>query len=114
MKLWGIFRFELAYQLRRPWPWLAFAILVVFALLNTSVGIMPVTLPQDFILNSSFIITAVTVLSCQIWLLVAPPVSGEAAARDVHTRMYPLVYTTPISKLEYLGGASSPLPSSMH
>jgi hypothetical protein len=27
MKLLGIFRFELAYQLRRPWPWLAAAVL---------------------------------------------------------------------------------------
>ena len=104
MKFWGIFHFELAYQLRRPWPWLAFAVLVVFALLNTRVGIVPVTLPQDFILNSPFIITAVTVFSCQVWLLVAPPVSGEAAARDVHTGTYPLMYTTPLSKVEYLGG----------
>ena len=104
MKFWGIVHFELAYQLRRPWPWLAFAVLVVFALLNTRVGIVPVTLPQDFILNSPFIITAVTVFSCQVWLLVAPAVSGEAAARDVHTGTYPLMYTTPISKREYLGG----------
>ena len=59
------------------------AVLAVFALLATRVGIVPVTLPQDFILNSPFIITAVTVFSCQIWLLIAPIVAGEAAARDV-------------------------------
>ena len=104
MKLGGIFAFALAYQLRRPWPWLAFAILIVFAHLTTSIGIVPVTLPEDFILNSPFIITAVSVLSCQVWLLVAPPVAGEAAARDVHGGMYPLVYTAPVSKKEYLGG----------
>ena len=104
MKLWGILRFEMAYQLRRPWPWLSLAVLIVFALMSTRVGIVPVTLPQDFILNSPFIITSVTVFSCQIWLLLAPPVAGEAAARDVHTGMYPLVFTTPVGKLEYLGG----------
>jgi hypothetical protein len=104
MKLLGILVFELAYQLRRPWPWLALAVLVVFAFLSTRVAIVPVTLPQDFILNSPFIIAAVTVFSCQIWLLIAPAVAGEAAARDVHSGMHPLVYASPISKTEYLGG----------
>src|SRR5688500_18390137 len=104
MKLAGIFGFELAYQLRRPWPWLFFAALMVFAFFSTRVGIIPVTLPQDFILNSPFIITAVSVFSCLIWLLVAPAVAGEAAARDVHTGMHALVYASPISKAEYLGG----------
>ena len=104
MKLGEIFRFEFAYQLRRPWPWLSVAALIVFAFFATRVGIVPVTLPQDFILNSPFIITAISVLSCQIWLLVAPAVAGEAAARDVHTGMHPLVYASPISKTEYLGG----------
>ena len=104
MKLLGILRFELGYQLRRPWPWLSLAVLTVFALLSTRSAIVPVTLPEDFILNSPFIITTATVFSCQVWLLVAPPVAGEAAARDVHTGMYPLLYTTPVRKLEYLGG----------
>ncbi|MBA3405030.1 MAG: hypothetical protein H0U13_10160, partial [Gemmatimonadaceae bacterium] len=104
MKLAQIFRFELAYQMRRPWPWLFTAVLVVFAFFSTRVGIVPVTLPQDFILNSPFIITAVTVFSCQIWLLIAPAIAGEAAARDVDTGMYQLVYASPVSKVAYLGG----------
>ena len=104
MKLFGILRFELAYQLRRPWPWLCMVVLGVFAFVNTRVAVVPVTLPQDFILNSPFIIAVVSVFSCQIWLLIAPAVAGEAAARDVHTGMHPLVYASPVSKTEYLGG----------
>ena len=104
MRFWGTFRFELRYQLRRPWPWLAFVTLVVFAFFNTRVGILPVTLPQDFILNSPFIIAAVSVISCMIWLLVASMMAGDAAARDVETGMHPLAYTMPVSKSEYLGG----------
>ena len=104
MKLLGVFRFEMAYQLRRPWPWLCTAALLVFAFVNTRVAVVPVTLPQDFILNSPFIIAVVSVFSCQIWLLIAPAVAGEAAARDVHTGMHPLVYTSPVTKTEYLGG----------
>ena len=104
MKLLGVFRFELAYQLRRPWPWLCIAVLAVFAFVNTRVAVVPATLPQDFILNSPFIIAVVSVFSCQIWLLIAPAVAGEAAARDVHTGMHPLIYTSSVSKTEYLGG----------
>ena len=104
MKLLGILRFELAYQMRRPWPWLCLLVLVVFAFVNTRVAVVPVTLPQDFILNSPFIIAVVTMISCQIWLLMAPAIAGEAAARDVHTGMHSLIYATPISRTEYLGG----------
>ena len=104
MKFWGTFRFELLYQLRRPWPWLAFATLAVFAFFNTRVGILPVTLPQDFVLNSPFIIAAVSTISCMIWLLVASMMAGDAAARDVQTGMHPLAYTAPVSKTDYLGG----------
>jgi ABC-2 type transport system permease protein len=104
MKFWEIFRFEFAYQIRRPWPWLSVVVMVIFAFFSTRVAILPVTLPQDFILNSPFIITAVSVFSCQIWLLLAPAVTGEAAARDVQTRMHPLTFTSPVSKADYLGG----------
>ena len=104
VKVREIFRFELFYQLRRPWPWLAFVVLVVFAFLNTRVGIVPVTLPEEFILNSPFIIAAVSVISCLVWLLVASAVAGEAAARDVQTGIHPLAYTAPVGKTDYLGG----------
>jgi ABC-2 type transport system permease protein len=104
MKLLAILRFELAYQARRPWPWLAFAVLFVFAFENTRTAVVPVTLTQDFILNSPFTIATVTVFSCMIWLLVASPMAGEAAARDVQTGMHPLAFTAPVSKAEYLGG----------
>jgi len=104
MRLREIFRFELLYQIRRPWPWLAFVTLVVFAFFTTRVGILPVTLPQDFVLNSPFIIAAVSVVSCLIWLLVGSVMAGDAAARDVQTGMQSLRYTMPVSKAAYLGG----------
>ena len=104
MKLVDIFRFELGYQLRRPWPWLAFAVMLIFAFENTRTAIAPVTLSQDFILNSPFTIVIVTVFSCMIWLLVASAMAGDAAARDIQTGMHPLIYTSPVRKAEYLGG----------
>ncbi|WP_192579106.1 ABC transporter permease/M1 family aminopeptidase [Fibrisoma limi] len=58
-------------------------------------------------INSPFFLILATVFTGVIWLLSAGTIAGQAAARDVQTRMYPLVYTTPVSKLEYLGGRFS-------
>ena len=108
MKLWEIFRFELAYQLRRPWPWLFFAVLLVFAFLMTRVRRRsPIALHEDFILNSPFVIATTTVFGCLIWLLVAAAVAGEAAARDVATGMHPLTYTAPSARPSTSAGDSS-------
>jgi ABC-type transport system involved in multi-copper enzyme maturation permease subunit len=104
MKLLGIFSFEFRYQIRRAWPWLSAAVLLVFAFFNTRIAVLPVTLPQDFVLNSPFIIAVVSVFSCQIWLLTGPAVAGEAGARDVHTGMHPLLYTSSITRTDYVIG----------
>jgi ABC-2 type transport system permease protein len=104
MKLREIFRFELAYQVRRPWPWLFFAFLLVVNFLMTRDASLSDALYEDFFVNSSFAITKTTVFGTLIWLLVAPVIAGDAAARDVATRMHPLVYTSPLRKAEYLGG----------
>jgi ABC-type transport system involved in multi-copper enzyme maturation permease subunit len=55
-------------------------------------------------INSSFTVAMNTVIGCLVWLLVAAPVAGEAAARDASTRMHPLTYTTPVRKRDHLGG----------
>ena len=104
MKFWGIFRFELAYQLRRGWPWLFFAVVLVVSFLMTRDAAVADALYDSFLVNASFSIAITTVVGGLLWLLVAAVIAGEAAARDVATGMHPLVYTTPISKAEYLGG----------
>ena len=104
MKLLGIFRFELAYQVRRPWPWLMFAVLLVVCFLMTRDAAVADALYDEFFINAPFPIALTTVVGGLLWLVVAPVVAGEAAARDVATGMYPLTYTAPLSKAEYLGG----------
>lgn len=104
MKLWALFRFELAYQVRRPWIWLIFTALVVFAFLFTRDGALAEVQYADFLLNAPFMIAGATVFGCVVWLLAAAAIAGEAAARDVALGMHPLVYTVPVSKAEYLGG----------
>jgi ABC-2 type transport system permease protein len=104
MKLWGIFRFEFAYQIRRAWPWLIFAALLVVAFLMTRDAALADALYADFFVNSPFSIAVTTVIGTLMWLMVAAAVAGEAAARDVATGMHPLIYTASLSKAEYLGG----------
>jgi ABC-2 type transport system permease protein len=104
MKLWEIFRFELAYQVRRVWTWLFFAVLLGLSFLMTRDNALAEALLDDFFLNSPFAVAKTTVFGSLIWLLVAAAVAGEAAARDVATGMHPLTYTVSASKAEYLGG----------
>ncbi len=104
MKFREIFRFEFAYQVRRVSTWLYFAALVVFAFLLTRENFLADALRDDFFLNSPFVVAVVTVFGSLTWLLVAAAVAGNAAARDVSAGMYPLTYTAPIRKADYLGG----------
>ena len=100
MKFREIFRFEFVYQARRVRTWLYFAVLfaVAYLLVRTDPG------AGDGVVNSPYDIAQDTVLTGLLWILMAPAVAGSAAARDVQTRMHPLIYAAPISKADYLGG----------
>jgi ABC-2 type transport system permease protein len=100
MKLWKIFSFEFAYQLGRISTWLYLATLLLFTFVMNQV-----TTPGDGVYaNNTFNITGFVVIGGLIWLVMGASIAGEAAARDVQTRMHPLTYTTPVKKLDYLGG----------
>jgi ABC-type transport system involved in multi-copper enzyme maturation permease subunit len=104
VKLLEIFRFELAYQIRQPWPWLILAVLLGLSFVMARDFSLADALYEDFFANSSFAVTKSTVFGGLIWLLVAAVIAGEAGARDVSTGMHPLLYTTPLGKAAYLGG----------
>ncbi|NEU07988.1 M1 family metallopeptidase [Flavihumibacter sp. R14] len=100
MKLWTIFRFEFAYHVGNISTWLYLAVLLTFTFVMDLL-----TTPGDGVIaNNTFHITAITVIGGLIWLVMGAAIAGEAAARDVKTRMHPLTYITPVSKLSYLGG----------
>ncbi len=104
MKFREIFRFEFAYQLRRPWTWLFVFVLIVVDFLMTRDRAVTDALFEEFFVNSPFLIANTTVFGSLMWLMMAAVIAGDAAARDVATRMHPLLYTVSISKAEYLGG----------
>ncbi|SKB77309.1 ABC transporter permease/M1 family aminopeptidase [Dyadobacter psychrophilus] len=104
MKFLEILRFEFAYQHRRPWLWVFSVVVLVLSFLMTRDGSVSEVLYADFFLNSPFSIAITTVFGGLIWLVIAASVAGEAAARDVASRMYPLIYTSSVGKADYLGG----------
>jgi ABC-2 type transport system permease protein len=98
MKFGTIIRFEFKYQLRHVSTWLLFLVFLLFGF-----GVLRlVTLTEGTYLNAPGTIAFFTVFGSAIWLVIGGVVVGDAATRDVHTRMHPLTFTTPVSKLSYL------------
>lgn len=104
MKLHQIFALELRYQLRRGATWLYFGALLVIAFLIVIANYASDARDGYFLLNAPLVIAAVVVICCVFWLVIGASVAGDAAARDVQTRMHLLTYTVPASKAAYLGG----------
>ncbi len=104
MKFWEIIRYEIAYQVRRPWLWVFVGVMLALNFLMARDGAFAEVLYSEFYINSPFAILKTTVFGGLVWMLMAAAIAGEAAARDVATGMHPLIYTVPVSKAQYLGG----------
>lgn len=104
MKLWETFRFEVAYQSRRVSTWFYFALLLLVSFFMAREVFVAEALEGGYFLNAPFAVAQVTLVACLLSLLLLAAVAGGAAARDVETRMHPLVYTAPVGKAAYLGG----------
>jgi ABC-type transport system involved in multi-copper enzyme maturation permease subunit len=104
MRLLSVFRFEVAYQLRRVPTWIYAAVLLALVVQLTSETYVETARRGAQLLHAPLGIAAVTVLGSAMALLPAAALAGDAAARDVQTRMHPLVYSAPIGRLAYLGG----------
>ena len=104
MKSWQIFRFEITYQSRRVAPWLSFAVLLTLTWYLSREIYIDNARSDGYFFNAPFVIAVMTILGNMMGLLIAAQLAGDAAARDVQTRMDPLFYTTPVGKAAYLRG----------
>jgi ABC-2 type transport system permease protein len=104
MKLWEVFRFEFAYQSRRVSTWFYFVLLLVISFFMARDVFVAEAREGSYFLNAPFAVAQVTLVACMLSLLSLAALAGGAAARDVETRMHPLIYTAPIGKATYLGG----------
>src|SRR5687767_980770 len=104
MKFRETYRFEVAYQSRRVSTWFYFVLLLGLSFLMARDVFVAEAQEGGYFLNAPFAVAQVTDIACILSLLALAPLAGGAAARDVETRMHPLVYTTPVGKAAYLGG----------
>lgn len=104
MKLWETFRYELVYQSRSMSTWFYSLLLLMLSFLMAVVFIDE-PLAGGYFSNSPYIITKVSLVTFFfLGLLVLAQFAGNAAVRDLETRMYPLLYSSPIGRHLYLGG----------
>src|SRR5688572_15611277 len=94
-----VFRFEVEYRLRQPSTWVYALVLFgfPFLLLHAING-------SSQYLNTPIAVMQMSAVLGSIGMLVTAGIFGDAAARDVQTRMHALFYTSPVRERHYLGG----------
>ena len=98
-----VFRFELAYQLRRVATRIYFAIFFGFALALTYAIFLDAR-EDGYFFNAPIVTSLITIVAGMLSLFVIAGIAGDAATRDTEVRMDPLLYVTPLTKAAYLGG----------
>ncbi|MGH7553863.1 MAG: ABC transporter permease, partial [Longimicrobiales bacterium] len=101
MKLREVFRYELEHLLRSPSTWIYAAILFGIAFLTIhaqteDIGPVHVNSPDSL---------AVYAVSIGMFgILITAALFADASVRDIQASMDPLLFTSPLRKVEYLGG----------
>ncbi|HEX5869867.1 MAG TPA: hypothetical protein VFY65_05620, partial [Longimicrobium sp.] len=99
MRFAEVLRFEVEYRLRRPSTWIYAGLLLGLSFL------MPhIVDGSDSGLNAPEMVAIISSIVGLVGMLVTAALFGDAATRDIQTRMHPLVFSTPLRKSEYLGG----------
>jgi ABC-2 type transport system permease protein len=99
MTLGEIFRFEVEYRVRQPSTW-AYALVLFglpFLLMHAING-------SSNYLNAPVAVMQISTILGSVGMLVTAGIFGDAASRDVQTRMHSLFYTSPVREAHYLGG----------
>jgi hypothetical protein len=108
-----ILLFELKYRLKRPATWIYFALLFLMAFLLVTAaggGFGPSTNVsiggdgQAVKINAPYSVSITVVVLSVFSVIIVSSLMGNPVYRDFEYRSHPLFYTTPISKIGYLGG----------
>lgn len=94
-----VFRFEIEYRLRQPSTWVYALVLfgIPFLMMHAING------SSQFLNAPTPLMQIMTTLG-SLGMLVTAGIFGDAAARDVHSRMHSLFYTSPLRERDYLIG----------
>ena len=96
-----LFLFEIFYQLKRPATWLYLLMLlgglylVVHEIANYAITVEAVQILSPYTLAD------ITGYANKFGLLMIAALTASAGMRDVNTRVFPLIYSTAITKMEY-------------
>jgi ABC-2 type transport system permease protein len=101
VKFREIVRYELEHHARSPLTWIFAAILFGLAFLMMSGGGTP---SGGANANSPFHLAFISLMLGILGLVVSAAFFSDAAVRDVACELDPLLYTAPVSKIDYLGG----------
>jgi len=100
MRFREIFRYELGYRLRAPSTWIYFGLMYLGPLVMVQFS----STENDRVVNAPVHYAASVSILGFFALVITAGIFSDAATRDADTRMQALFSTTPITKLDYLGG----------
>jgi hypothetical protein len=99
-----IFFFEITYQVRRVSTWIYLAVIIALLyLVIKEMGEYAVNV-EEVLINSPISIAEIAAFASKFSLLMIPALVADGAMRDTQKRMAQLIYSTPISKMSYIGG----------
>ena len=99
-----VFRFELRYQLARKSTWFYFLLLNALILRLSAESFFDGARANGYPYNAPFVLASAGIIAGIFGMVMSAAIAGDAAARDVHLRMAPLMYTSPVGRAAYLGG----------
>lgn len=103
MKWLEIVRFELVHQLGRRATWILFG-LFMFPLIGVTDDDLGDAVLRETPFHAPLFSAEASVMMGLIALIVLAAVVGDAATRDVRTRLEPLMHAAPVSRAAYVGG----------
>ncbi len=103
LKWLEIVRFELVHQLRRRSFWILFGLYLI-PLVGVTSDDLAKARGRDILFNAPLSIAASGIVMGLVALILIAAVAGDAATRDVRTRLEPLMHAAPVGRAAYLGG----------
>ncbi|HRU17730.1 MAG TPA: hypothetical protein P5070_07760, partial [Bacteroidia bacterium] len=103
--MWSILRFELSYRFRRPATYIYLAILFLISFLFAATDAITIGGAVGNIhKNAPYTIYQVMLILTLFGTMIVSAVMGVPVYRDYEHRFHEIMFTTPISKAQYLGG----------
>ena len=105
MMLLNVFFFELRYRLNRPATYIYFGILFLMSFLFITTDVVQIGGSQGAVFRNSPYTINQTVLILNLFAaMICSAIMGVPVYRDFEHRFHEILFTTPISKLQYLLG----------